>query len=412
MKYFQVIYKRSKKRYTIVIEAENKIEAMESFYEQGLGVLVKLKEISKPFHLVFEELKQKYTNPIKNKRADTERLIAFLDQIAVMLDAGLPLNFVLAEVVKTQKDPMLKAIFEQIMNDIEGGKGFYEAAKRYKTQLGSITLSMIRLGEETGTLAESIGHLTQILQDILDNRKKFKKATRYPIVIIVAMAIAFTVVTIFVIPQFKSFFESSKMELPLPTRFLLWLEHALTAYGPYILASAILISFMIGYAYKKSDKVKLFLDRLMLKIMIIGKATLYAMISRFVYVFQVLVQAGIPMMEALNIASDIIENSYIRQNIDKISVAIEEGRSLHDGFEESKMFENMIVEMIKAGEMGGGLDKMLTKVSNIYRDRFSYIVDNIATLIEPILIAAIAGFVLTLALGIFLPMWNMVDIAG
>ena len=412
MQYFSITYKRGKKKASIVIEASNKIDAMEQFYDQGLGVLVKIRKVGKPFAFRFKELDAKMANPIKNRPANMEKLIAILDQIAVMVDAGLPLNMVLAESIKTQDDKMLQMIFSNILADIEGGKGFYESAATYKVQLGNLTLSMIKLGEETGTLADSISHLTKILQDILDNRKKFKKATRYPIVIMFAMGIAFTVVTIFVIPQFRAFFESSKMELPLPTQFLLWLEHALTTYGLYILAGGVSIFIAMSYFYAKNEKVRFFLDKFILKIMIIGKATLYAMISRFIYVFRILVEAGIPMMEALAIASEIVDNSYIRKKIDLIPAAIEEGRSLYQGFEDSGMFENMLVEMIKAGETGGGLDKMLTKVSKIYKDRFDYIVDNISTLIEPILIAAIAGFVLTLALGIFLPMWNMVDLAG
>ena len=412
MKYFRINYKVGKKRDSIVLQAENKIIAMQNFFQMKIGVLVKIQESSKPLQITYEEYISKFKNPIKNRRVNTEKLIALLDQIAIMLDAGLPLNYVLAESVKNQKDAMLKAIFLKINNDIEGGKGLYNSALMFKEQLGFITLSMFKLGEETGQLAESITHLTSILQNIVDNRNKFKKATRYPIVIIVAMAIAFTVVIIFVVPQFKSFFEQSNMQLPLPTRFLLWTEHAINAYGPYILASGIIIFILINTLYKKNERVRLFLDRLLLRIFIIGKATLNAMISRFMYVFKVLVDAGIPMLEALNIASDIIENSYLKSKISKISSSIEEGKSLYQGFEETGLFENMIVEMIKAGEIGGGLEKMLTKITKIYKDRFDYIVDNIATLIEPILIAAIAGFVMVLALGIFLPMWNMVDMAN
>ena len=412
MKYFRINYKIGKKKDSIVLPAENKIVAMQEFFEMKIGILVKMQEISKPLQLRYDEYAAKFNDPIKNRKVDTEKLIALLDQIGIMLDAGLPLNYVLSESIRNQKDPMLKAIFLKINNDIEGGKGLYNSAILFKEQLGFITLSMFKLGEETGQLAESITHLTSILQNILDNRKKFKKATRYPMVIIVAMSIAFTVVIIFVVPQFKSFFEQSKMELPLPTKFLLWTEHALTAYGPYILFFAVAISVLINISYKKNEKVRLFLDRLMLRIYIIGKATHNAMISRFMYVFKVLVDAGIPMLEALNIASDIIENSYLKSKISKISSSIEEGKSLYQGFDETGIFENMIVEMIKAGETGGGLEKMLTKITKIYKDRFDYIVDNIATLIEPILIAAIAGFVMVLALGIFLPMWNMVDMAN
>ena len=411
MAYFKIAYKMGKKRDSIVIEAPNKAAAMEAFLEKKIGIFVKIEKVSKPFSWYFKELDEKFQNPIKDRPANLQQLIAILDQIAVMLDAGLPLNFVLDEAVKNQKDKMLKAIFEQIKQDIEGGKGFYASASRYKRQLGPITLSMIRLGEETGQLAESLQHLTSILQNILDNRQKFKKATRYPIFIMMAMIIAFTIVTIFVIPQFKSFFESSNMKLPLPTLFLLWLESSIRNYGPYILSGAILIAVTTAYLYKHNRHIRLILDKVLLKIIVIGKATLYAMISRFTYVFMVLTEAGIPMIEALDIADEIVENSYIKQRIALIPAAIEEGRSLYQGFEEAQLFENMVVEMVKAGETSGALGKMLEKASKVYQDRFNYIVDNIATLIEPILIAAIAGFVLTLALGIFLPMWNMVNLA-
>ena len=412
MKYFRINYKIGKKKDSIVVKAENKITAMQEFFEMEIGILVKMQEISKPLRLIYEEYINKFKSPIKDRRVNTQKLIALLEQMGIMLDAGLPLNYVLSESIENQKDEMLKAIFFKINNDIEGGKGLYSSALMFKEQLGFITLSMFKLGEETGRLSESIIHLTSMLQNILDNRKKFKKATRYPMVIIVAMSVAFTVVIIFVVPQFKSFFMQSNMELPMPTKFLLWTEYALTAYGPYILFFAVTFSMIINIAYKKNKKVMFFLDKLLLKIYIIGKATHNAMISRFMYVFKVLIDAGIPMLEALNIASNIIENSYLKEKISKISASIEEGRTLYQGFDETGLFENMIIEMIKAGETGGGLDKMLTKITKIYKDRFDYIVDNIATLIEPILIAAIAGFVMVLALGIFLPMWNMVDVTN
>jgi len=412
VKYFKIEYKLGKKRSSIVIEATNKIEAIEKFFEMELGVLLKIKETSRPLEHSFQSLLKKYQNPIGRGRVNQEKLIALLDQMAIMLDAGLPLNYTLSEVTKHQDDKALKAIFEKVLNDIESGKGFYDSLLPYEKQLGKLTVAMIQLGEETGQLAESITHLTDILQDILDNRKKFKKATRYPLIIVTAMGIAFSIVTIFVIPQFKSIFESTKMELPMPTRFLLWLEYSLRVYGPYILAGAVIIAVIIAYFYKKNDNIHMLLDKLILKIYIIGKATFFAMISRFVYVFSVLVKAGIPMLEALRIASGIIDNVYIKQKVDRIASAIEEGKSLNQGFEETELFENMVVEMIKAGETGGGLEKMLQKVVKIYKDRFSYIVDNIATLIEPILLGAIAGFVMMLALGIFLPMWNMVDMAN
>ena len=412
MKYFLIRYKLGKRRDSIVIEAPNKVEAIKEFLNRQIGVMVDITEIGEPLSWKIRKILAKIKDPIKNRPVNMERYIALLEQLSVMLDAGLPLNFALSEVAKNEADPMLKAIFTQIYEDIESGKSLYEAAKRFQKQLGTLSISLFRLGEETGALAEEIAHLATILQEILDNRRKFKKATRYPLFIIVAMSIAFVVVTLMVIPQFESFFKESKMELPLPTLFLLWLEHALKEYGLYILAGAFVTMGVISWLYNRNEKVRLFLDRLLLKVFIIGKATYYAMISRFLYIFRVLHDAGIPMIDAIDIALEIVDNSYLRSKIRQIPTAVEEGRSLYQGFAQTGLFENMVLEMIRSGEIGGGLSRMLQKAQKIYKDRFDYIVDNIATLIEPILIAAIAGFVLTLALGIFLPMWNLTETAG
>ena len=412
MKYYRIQYKIGKKRDYYILQAPNKPEAIKSFLQLNLGVLVNIQEISKPLGLKLRDLIAKLKNPIRNRPVNLERYIALLEQVSVMLDAGLPLNFVLAEATKNEKDPMLRAIFSQIAEDIESGKSLYEAAKRFRTQLGTLSLSMFRLGEETGALAEEIGHLAKIMQEILDNRRKFKKATRYPVFIIVAMSIAFVVVTMMVIPQFEAYFKETQMELPLPTKFLLWLEHAMQEYGLWIVIGGVAVSVAIGFLYRRSDRVRYWLDRLLLRIFVLGKATYYAMISRFIYIFRVLNDAGIPMIDAIAIATEIVDNSYLRSKIRKIPTAIEEGRSLHQGFAETELFENMIVEMVRSGEIGGGLSRMLGKINKIFKDRFDYIVDNIATLIEPVLIAAIAGFVLTLALGIFLPMWNLTQVGG
>ena len=412
MKYFLIRYKIGKRRDSIVIEAPNKVEAIKEFLNRQIGVMIDITEIGEPLSWKIRKIVAKIKNPIKNRPVDMERYIALLEQLSVMLDAGLPLNFALSEVAKNEADPMLKAIFTQIYEDIESGKSLYEAAKRFQRQLGTLSISMFRLGEETGALAEEIAHLATILQEILDNRRKFKKATRYPLFIIVAMSIAFVVVTLMVIPQFESFFKESQMELPLPTLFLLWLEHALKEYGPYILVGAFVTMGVISWLYSRNEKVRLFLDRVILKVFIIGKATYYAMISRFLYIFRVLHDAGIPMIDAIDIALEIVDNSYLRSKIRQIPAAVEEGRSLYQGFAQTGLFENMVLEMIRSGEVGGGLSRMLKKAQKIYKDRFDYIVDNIATLIEPVLIAAIAGFVLTLALGIFLPMWNLTETAG
>jgi len=412
VKFFQVRYKSGKRKGSINLEATHKIDALKKFQDLHLGVALGIREISEPFSLKIERFKSRFTDPIKNRRVKDEPYIAFLDQVGTMLDAGMPINMCLAESISDTADPMIRAIFAEVLNDIESGQSLSASLARFSPQLGVLSISMFSLGEQTGTLSIAIAKLSAIIQQIYTNRQMLKKATRYPLFIIFAMGIAFTVVITFVVPQFQAFFEQSGMELPLPTKLLLWSEYALRVYGPYIVAGAILLSTLFSYAYSKNSQLRLITDQYFLKIFIVGKVTYYAMIGRFIYLFNVLSEAGVPILESLHIALGIVENSYMKQELQKIALAIEDGRSLAQGFSETGQFEGMILQMIKAGESSGSLGKMLGKVNQVYNNRYAYIVDNIATMIEPILIAAIAGFVLVLALGIFLPMWHLVDISG
>lgn len=412
MKFFRVRYKQGKRKFSTTLEAAHKAEALKKFRDRALGVPVEVKEVSEPYSMKWERTKAKYTNPIQNRRVKDEAYIAFLDQLSTMLDAGMPINTCLAESISDTHDPMIRAIFTEVLRDIESGLSLSRSVVNFQRQLGTLSLSMFELGEQTGTLSNSIAKLSSILQQIYDNRQKLKKATRYPLFIIVAMSIAFTVVITFVVPQFQAFFEQSGMELPFPTKLLLWTEHAIRSYGPYIMGGAIFLSVAFSMAYKRNPALQLKTDQYFLRIYIVGKVTYYAMIGRFIYLFNVLTEAGIPMIDALEIAMGVVDNIYIKQELRKIPIAIEDGRSLAQGFDESRQFEGMVLQMIKAGESSGSLGTMLGKVNKVYNSRYDYIVDNVATLIEPILIAAIAGFVLVLALGIFLPMWSMVDIAG
>jgi len=385
---------------------------MREFQKMELGVIVKIKEISEPLKMKFNKLMAQQKNPIKKRRVPIESYIAALRQLAVMLDAGMPINVCLAEVNKATKEPMLNAILQRATEDIEGGVSLTDAFKPYAYQLGNLSISMIHLGEQTGTLSESITRLSEILQNIHDNRVKLKKATRYPLITIVAMMIAFTIVIIFVVPQFEDLFRESNAELPFPTLLLLWTENALTHYGPYIVAAGVILAGVYSYFYQKSATLALQSDRWLLKVYIVGAVTRFAMLGRFVYIFNVLVHAGIPIVDALKAAVGVVDNRYMKQQFSKITEAVEEGRSLHSGFESSQFFESMVLQMLKAGEDAGALNTMLDKITTYYNSKYDNIIDNVSSMIEPILIAAIAGFVLVLALGIFLPMWTMAEAMG
>ncbi|WP_456452907.1 type II secretion system F family protein [Hydrogenimonas sp.] len=412
MRYYRIDYRSGKQRGHIVLEAPSKIDAIKAFQQKTLGVMLSVREVSKPLSLMAEKWIERFRSPIKNKRVAQEPYIAALRQIAVMLDAGIPINQAIEEAVRSTDDEMLRAILQSVLADVESGVSLSDAIKPFERQLGNLSWSMFHLGEQTGTLSDAIAKLADILEQILENRRQLVKATRYPLFTIVAMVIAFTVVILMVVPQFQELFAESGAELPYPTRFLIWVEHAVSWYGPYVVAGAFALAGGFSWLYRKEARVQLAADRFMLRVYIVGKVTKYAMIGRFVYIFNVLMHAGIPITDALDAAVGVVENAYMKERLALVRRAIEEGRPLASGFAESGMFKNMVVQMIKAGEQGGALTTMLEKVTRYYQSRYQYIVDNVAAMIEPILIASIAGFVLILALGIFLPMWSMAEAMG
>jgi len=401
--YFKIKYVNKGKVKEVIIFAKSIKDALNKFKKKKLGALIDIEEFNKPSFT--EELLKK----IDISKINLEEFIAILEQIYVMLNAGIAIDLTLQSSIKSIKDKKLKYIVNSILQDVKGGFSLSHAFSKFEKELGVLSVAMIKLGEETGDLAEAIKDLATILQEILDNKRRLKKATRYPIFILLAMSIAFVVVILFVIPPFKSIFAQLKTELPLPTKLLLWLETLFIDYGLYILLSSLILFGILLYLYNTKDNIRLKVDKWLLKVYIVGETIKLAMIGRFIYVLQRLINLGIPILDAVNIALKIVDNFYIKSRLEYIKNSIISGGSITKGFEDSGLFEDMIIQMISAGEGSGALVSMLQKVSKYYLEKYRYIVDNIAVLIEPILIVAIAGFVIILALGVFLPMWSLTE---
>ncbi len=400
---YKIDYIQKGKIKSVYLKASSTMDALKSFKKRYSGIIKEIQEIEKP------SLLEQFQKKIFEKRVNLDELIAILDQIYVMLDAGISIDMALSQTIIGIKNRHLKKIFEDIYHKINSGQSLYESFKIHENELGIIVTAMVSLGEQSGDLAQAFNNLIQILNEINENRKRFKKATRYPMFIIFAMIIAFIIVILFVIPPFKSIYAQIGTNLPLPTRFLLWIEGAIEHYGLMILGIAVLIFGIINYFYKTNEKIKLLIDRYMLKIYILGKVIKLAMLGRFVFVFNSLINSGIPIVSAIDIALSIVENEYLKKRLILIKDEIVKGGKVSQGFENTNLFEPMIIQMVNAGEESGNLTKMFSKISDYYLREYRYIVDNISVLIEPILIAAIAGFVFTLALGIFLPMWNLTE---
>ncbi len=412
MKYFEVIYLIGGEKNKTVIQSLHKIDALKQFQEKTLGIMVSMNEINEPFNLRIEQYMKSIKKSSLKRKVKLEPYIASLRQLGVMLDAGIPVNQCFMEVVNTTDNAQIKEIFSQIALKVESGSNISDSFEDYAYELGNLSYSIISLGEQTGELSEAVIKLSNILDEIRQNRKKLKAALRYPAIVITAMIGAFIAVITMVVPQFKEMFEENGAELPLPTQILLSIETFVRESGFFLLMGIIAVIFTHIALYSQKGKYKYFVDKHMLKIYLVGKITHLSMTGRFMFVFNKLTNSGIPIIKALGIAKNIVENDYLKERFTLVEESIEEGKTLTQGFEGSEQFENMIIQMIKAGETSGALNKMLEKVDAYYSAKYNDLVDNISTYIEPIMIAVLASFVTLMALGIFLPMWSMAEVVG
>jgi type II secretory pathway component PulF len=409
MNYYKVTMTKRGKRITEVVKSKSKISAIRTAKQEFTGFnILKAEETTPNFGDKIGDLVlglQKSFEP----KVDIGNKISSIRQIAVMTDAGISIHDSIDEVAKNTENPKLKTIFTTMSNDINAGKGIGDSIEPYKEDFGHVAIAMTNLGEKTGNIAGAYHKLANILENIRDNTKKFKKAIRTPLITFAAMGVAFTILIMVVVPKFKEMFEKFDSALPVPTQILLFLENILNNYGLYVLGVLIVIVYSGMHSYKTSREFKYKVDKILVhpKFYLIHKIVFFATMHKYTLVFGELVKSGIPVSEALDTAVGMVDNAYIKQKLLTVNANIARGISLSDAFEQTGLFENMLLQMIRAGENSGQLDMMLGKVEGYYDARFQDLIDNLAAYIEPIMLFFIAGLVLLMALGIFMPMWDL-----
>jgi len=399
---------KGKKREEL-IKAEHKMSAVKIAKNKfPRTIVMKAMETSAPVEDTINNLLSGFKESFKSKIPINDK-ISTIRQIAVMTDAGIPINDTLLEVSDNTDNRQLKEIYANINNDINAGNSMSDAMEPYTEEFGHVALAMTNLGERTGNISESYHTLADILENIRDNIAKFKKAIRTPLITLAAMGIAFTILIMVVVPKFKDIFSKFKTELPFPTQILLKLEWAFSNYGLYILIALAAGVFALKFFYKNNMDFKLKIDRLLIhpKFYLINKAIFLSTMHKYNLVFGELVKAGIPVSEALDTAVGMVDNLAIKEQLLSVNANIGRGMSLAESFQITGLYENMLLQMIKAGEAGGQLDAMLDKVTGYYDREFQDLIDNLSAYIEPVLLFFIAGLVLLMALGIFMPMWDL-----
>ena len=410
MKFFEVEYMANGRRQKMTLKANNRSEAQAIAKNKNAGVIVKVGETkSVPLEEQFADLMSKASTFLGSSKIKINNLIAAFRQLSVMTNAGISIHDSIKEVSKSTEDKRLKAIFITLNDDLNQGQSLTDAITKFKSELGDVVVAMVKLGESTGNMSESLHKLAEILQEVWENQRKFKKALRYPIIVMSAMAIAFVILMLFVVPQFREIFEQLGAKLPLPTIILLSIESALSNYGLYILGGFVATIYVMKYFYKNNPDFKYKFDKFLLKVYLINKIIFYSTMSRFNLIFTELVRAGIPIADALETATLTVENQDIHDKLATIKIAVSRGVSLTEAFRDTQLYESMLIQMLSAGEKGGAIDAMLEKITDYYKAKFSDLVDNISSYVEPIMLLFMAGMVILLALGIFMPMWDLGD---
>jgi MSHA biogenesis protein MshG len=348
---------------------------------------------------------------LNSSNPDIDELILFCRQMYTLTKAGVPIIRGLVGLADTTRNQVLKNTIEKMRQELEAGRDLSSSMNQHQKIFTPLMISMIRVGESTGQLDEAFLQLSLYLERDRDTRNQIKAALRYPSFVLVAISIAIVIVNIFVIPAFAGVFAGMKMELPWQTQALIGTSDFFVAYWKYMLGVLVALIFWLRY-YIKTEEGRYRWDKLKLRIPLVGSIILRATLSRFARTFAMTARSGVPLIQALSVVARAVDNNYVADKVLSIRTGIERGDSLTRTAVATNMFTPLVIQMLSVGEETGAVDDMLDEVATFYEREVDYDVKNISSAIEPILIVSIGVLVLILALGIFLPMWEMTSMAS
>lgn len=343
---------------------------------------------------------------LNRKPVVDEDLMIFSRQMYTLNKAGVPILRAFAGLQASATKPAMVDVLKDIRASLDQGRELSAALMRHQNLFGAFYISMIRVGEMTGRLTEVFLRLNEHLEFERDVRDRIKQAMRYPIFVMIAMGIAIVILNIFVIPVFAKVFAGFNAQLPLITRGLLAFSSWMLAWWPLLLA-LIFGASMLTKAYLRTPEGRYRWDARKLKLPIIGEIILKATLARFARSFALSSQSGVPLVQALTVVAQTVDNAYIGSRIEQMRDGIERGESISRCAAATGVFTPVVLQMINVGEETGELDNLLFEIAGMYERETDYNIKGLSAAIEPILLAMIGVLVLLLALGVFLPLWNM-----
>lgn len=344
--------------------------------------------------------------PWLQPKVSTDDLIVFCRQMYALTKAGIPIIRTIRGLADTARAPRLGEVLDDVADRLEAGSTLATAMQANPKVFSPIFVAMIHVGENTGELDQAFRRLSQIMEMERDTKRRIKQATRYPTFVIIALLAALIIINVFVIPQFANTFKRLGADLPFLTQVLVFTSNAILDFWPVMLA--LVVAMVFGFrAWRKTPSGELAWDRYKLRMPVIGPLLHQITLSRFSRNFANTLSAGVPVTQALSVVADASDNAWIGKHIHEMRTGIERGDSLLRGARQSQMFTPLVLQMIAVGEETGAVDDMLVSVADFYDEEVDYGLSRLAESIEPVLLLGVAILVLILALGVFLPIWDL-----
>jgi MSHA biogenesis protein MshG len=344
----------------------------------------------------------------KPKTAD---LVLFSRQMYSITKSGLPLLRGLRGLADSTHNLLLREALHDVLQSLESGRDLASSLARHPQIFPPLFLSIVRVGESTGTLDNSFLRLCDYLSQDQDVQDRVKSAIRYPLVVVGMIGIAIGVITVFVIPNFAPLFRVLGNDIPWPTRVIMGTSSFVIAHGAMLVA-AVIAGLYAARRYIGTEAGRYRWDRFKLSVPVLGDLMHQAILSRVMRSMAISLDAGLPMIQALTLLARSAGNEYLSERLLRLRDAVERGDSLSRAAASAEIFPPLVLQMVAVGEETGELTRLLEEVAGFYQREVDYRLRNLTALIEPLLIVFVGGMVLILALGVFLPLWNMIGKVG
>lgn len=344
-------------------------------------------------------------------RVKESDIILFARQFSTMIDAGLPIIQCLDILHKQQENKTFKKMLKQITESVEGGSTLAESLKKFPKQFDELFSNMIAAGEAGGVLDTMLKRLAAYLEKAAKLKRQVKGAMTYPIIVLIVAVMVVAVILIFVIPVFQEMFADFGHALPLPTQITVAISNFVKNNSLYILVGIIIFGFAMNRLYE-TEKGRLFLDRLSLKLPVFGILIRKVAVAKFTRTMATMLASGVAILEALDIVAKTSGNKVIEAALYHVRTSIAEGQTMSEPLIETGIFPSMVCQMIAVGETTGALDAMLEKIADFYDEEVDQAVTNLTAMIEPMMMVFLGVVIGGLVISMYLPIFKIAGVVS